>query len=327
MARVDSVVVGHFDAGRAEAWASLVRKTGRKAQVFTKGPEVLRYLRRAKPGALLVDALLHELSGLEVARRIKWSRANGPAPRVGVVMDRGDGYTRGRARYCGVDAILYHPVHEADVRSFLRARPEKKRLASRAARIQGRQQDLASFVTPAGEADLTATAGATIDPRTGLFNTRAIRARLEEEFHKSLRYGDPLSLLVVEVADLARLAIQHGNAFKDAVLGELSGVVLLQSRDTDSPGRLGPGRILLVLPATGPIGAKELARRVVTEFSRRKLTAGRKRVPVRIAVGGAAFPDERVGDGEALLEKTMRALGRARRARTNPPIVLSLTGR
>ena len=86
------------------------------------------------------------------------------------------------------------------------------------------------------------------DPLTGLPNRRFLVATLEREMHRSVRHGQPLSVIMLDVDNFKAFNDRFGHEAGDAVLVEL-GTLLRQSvRGEDAVSRYGGEEFVVLLP-------------------------------------------------------------------------------
>jgi len=95
------------------------------------------------------------------------------------------------------------------------------------------------------------------DNLTGLFNSRHFYDELKSEIARTMRYGRPLSLMVVDVDNFKRLNDAYGHLEGDRVLGNLAEVIRNCLRAGDSAYRLGGDEFVVLLPET-ELGRAEL---------------------------------------------------------------------
>lgn len=113
-----------------------------------------------------------------------------------------------------------------------------------------------------GEANARLEALATTDGLTGLLNPRVFEERLSEEFRRSRRYGEPLSLIVLDVDHFKSYNDSFGHLAGNTVLRELAGVLREHARETDFVARFGGEEFALILPHTRAEEAAALAERM-----------------------------------------------------------------
>ena len=103
---------------------------------------------------------------------------------------------------------------------------------------------------------------ATTDGLTGLTNHRTFQDRLREEFTRATRYGESLSLLLLDVDHFKQFNDTFGHPAGDAVLRNVSRILRLSGRVTDIAARYGGEEFVIILPQTDAAGAMVVAERV-----------------------------------------------------------------
>jgi diguanylate cyclase (GGDEF)-like protein len=246
---------------------------------------------------ILVDVHLGGENAYEACRRL----AGRTRCRTFVVVEAGNTLADGIARFCGATGTLQLPLTAAGVRAELeRAAPLAERPESR--RDQPREPVLpaALLVDLSGSTDESVVAAVT-DQETGLFNYAFLGFKLDEEFKRAQRFGQPLSCVMLGF---------EGQA-DEQVLRELAGVFLCASRDTDVLGRFDESAFLFLLPGTGQDGAGIMARRVeelAAERGLRDLVGDR----LALAVGISCSPHPEVRRKEDLFARAREAFLAAR---------------
>jgi diguanylate cyclase (GGDEF)-like protein/putative nucleotidyltransferase with HDIG domain len=89
-----------------------------------------------------------------------------------------------------------------------------------------------------------------IDGLTGLYNHQYVTTRCEHEFNRSLRYGTPLSCLMIDIDHFKSINDQYGHQFGDYILKELSVLLKRYSRTVDLIGRYGGEEFLVLVSRT-----------------------------------------------------------------------------
>jgi GGDEF domain-containing protein len=99
------------------------------------------------------------------------------------------------------------------------------------------------------------------DPQTPLRNREGFRNALLYELARAQRYGDRFSVIHVCVAEPDRAeCVDRCNPWSHAA--ELGAMLADRLRTADVVGLLGPDRLAVLLPRTGPVGARVAARRI-----------------------------------------------------------------
>lgn len=180
------------------------------------------------------------------------------------------------ARFCMADAVLRIEDVDADAAGVQR---ELRRLAVRPGpadsidvllarvekKMKGDVRDLADRVSKGLSADRERSfVESATDAETGLFDGPFMAFKLEEEFKRSWRFRTPLAVLLIDLPSTRHLE----GVDRSRVLGEVAGVFLNECRDIDVLGRYDDTSFLMLLPHTGPVGAKVLAGRVLDRLER-----------------------------------------------------------
>ena len=124
------------------------------------------------------------------------------------------------------------------------------------------------------------------DYLTGAANARAFEEAAASEIERSRRYGQPLSLLYLDVDDFKSVNDTYGHAVGDSVLAELSQVIRCCVRSNDLVARLGGDEFAVLMPEANRFAARAVARRVLDEVGRVTARDGRA---VRCSVGVASY--------------------------------------
>jgi diguanylate cyclase (GGDEF)-like protein/putative nucleotidyltransferase with HDIG domain len=127
------------------------------------------------------------------------------------------------------------------------------------------------------------------DPLTGLYNRRFLFEALDKEVARSERYGNDVSLVVLDVDDFKAINDDHGHATGDQVLRAIGDIAASVIRPTDSFARIGGEEFALLLPETAQLDALLIAERLRTAISRRTILEDRR---VTVSGGVASCPHD-----------------------------------
>ena len=154
---------------------------------------------------------------------------------------------------------------------------------------------------------------ATVDSLTGLFLRDYFFRRLQEEFHRSARYGAPFALLMMDLDAFKEINDRHGHLAGDRYLRALGPVLRASLRLADLACRYGGDEFCILLPETDAAGARAIAERIRTAVA--ELVADGEGAPVRTtaSIGLAVHPLHDGGDLKGLLRAADQALYRAKR--------------
>jgi diguanylate cyclase (GGDEF)-like protein len=128
---------------------------------------------------------------------------------------------------------------------------------------------------------------AATDPITGLFNVRLLHERLEVETDVAHRYGESLSLVVLDIDDFERVNRRFGHPAGDDLLRELGAAVKQGCRESDMVCRTGGDEFAVVLPGADSLEALKIALRIQQEL---RVRPAREYQAVTASVGIATYP-------------------------------------
>ena len=150
---------------------------------------------------------------------------------------------------------------------------------------------------------------ATIDGLTGLKNHRSFQERLEQEWVEAVRYGIPLSVLLMDVDQFKAYNDTHGHPAGDEVLRQVGRILQDCARDSDFVARYGGEEFVVVLPHTDLAGAATLAERYrsvieAAAWPHRSVTASFGIASATLATPG---PSTLIAEADAALYRSKEA--------------------
>lgn len=95
------------------------------------------------------------------------------------------------------------------------------------------------------------------DPLTGLYNRRALDPMLKRELALAERYGQAMSVVMIDVDHFKMINDALGHAAGDALLRALAGLIRQTLRKSDLAFRVGGDEFVLVLPHTNVFAAQQ----------------------------------------------------------------------
>jgi len=154
------------------------------------------------------------------------------------------------------------------------------------------------------------------DELTGTYNMRAFSLMLQRAFRQAVRYGHPLSVVMIDSDNLKQINDTHGHESGNRLLQHLVRCIREQLRGSDVMARFGGDEFILLLPETSNKGAMEMAERIrkAIETSRFDVRAGDTNVTVSLGV--ASYPEDG-GNLEIILDKADKAMYRAKQRGRN----------
>ena len=294
------VLVVEDSPTQADWVRDVLLREGYEVEVVGTGRDAIRQVRATPPDLVLLDMILPDMDGLQVLRILK-VRPDGEFVPVILISVKADLDSRVKGLRIGADDFLAKPFAEAEVQARAAAMLRIKRL----------QDELRTAKSELERLSVT-------DGLTGLYNRRFFEERLKEEFGRAQRYGDALSLMLLDLDHFKRVNDGYGHPFGDEVLRGTADIVRKSTRDVDLCTRYGGEELAVILPRTALPGAMAVAERFLQRMRERTYQAplpdGGPLVPLRVtaSVGVAGHPGEGVSSWEELLRRADEALYRAK---------------
>lgn len=163
------------------------------------------------------------------------------------------------------------------------------------------------------------------DALTGAYTQRYFIAAADREWSRIRRHGEDAALLMIDADHLRRTNETHGQACGDAVLVQLTRLVIATLRQYDLMARFNAGVLVVYLPQTDPIGAIDVAERIRERIASFRMSWPTGAVAVTVSVGVASIGadhaelDQVIGDAGAALRAAKQAGRNCVRAAPVPP--------
>lgn len=158
---------------------------------------------------------------------------------------------------------------------------------------------------------------ATQDGLTGLFNRREFNLTLEDSIARQKRYGEPVSLLMIDIDYFKRVNDTYGHQAGDTVLVELARRLKDQARAIDRVCRYGGEEFVILLPETDSAVASIFAQRLCDVMANEPWDLGNgTKISITVSIGVASCPDH-AETSQALVAAADKALYAAKEAGRN----------
>lgn len=152
------------------------------------------------------------------------------------------------------------------------------------------------------------------DPLTGLFNRRYMEETLALEIARTLRSGNPLSLVMCDVDHFKRFNDEFGHDAGDAVLQAVASEMRSRFRDGDVICRFGGEEFTIIAPGTTAVtlaARVDAVRQGISELIVQQ--GGRTLGATTMSFGIATWEDNMERDGSTLMKAADAALYQAKR--------------
>ena len=152
---------------------------------------------------------------------------------------------------------------------------------------------------------------AATDPLTGIANRRRLMERGEDEIARVQRFGQPLSMVMLDLDHFKAINDSHGHAAGDQVLRETAQACAAALRDIDMVARAGGEEFAILLPQTPLARGIEVAERLRQAIARIEVRTSDTKITFTASLGVAEFMPEDASI-DRLMARADRALYRSK---------------
>ena len=222
----------------------------RQPLIAESGQAALSLFRNNRPDILLLDVILPDIDGFEVAKQIRAMEQNGDWSAIIFLTSMSKDEHLARGIEAGGDDYLMKPVTEVVLNSKVSAMR----------RLVEMQRALVAVTHQMNSANKELQRLSTTDGLTGIANRRFFDELLDREWRRCSRMKMPMSLLMIDVDHFKLYNDTYGHQAGDECLKSVATQVALAApRAGDLAARYGGEEFALILGETGGDGAKWVA--------------------------------------------------------------------
>ena len=158
---------------------------------------------------------------------------------------------------------------------------------------------------------------ALLDPLAGVYNRRYFEELMRREINRGKRYGEQVSILIIDADDFKKYNDTYGHIEGDKILKKLAQIAVSNVRCTDFVCRYGGDEFVIIAPHTDKKGGSVLGYRLLSMVVGLDLFPEKdKKFNMTISGGLATFPED--GDNrDALISSADKALYEAKKMGKN----------
>ena len=165
---------------------------------------------------------------------------------------------------------------------------------------------------------------AVTDGLTGISNRPNMEQALQNEFERSMRYGAPLSVVLLDVDHFKGVNDTYGHQKGDEILVAIASLLKKVCRANDIAARYGGEEFLMILPQSNAQGAFKIAERVREEMMKMNFTGNESNFSVTTSCGVAELDRDFIKNTDQLVAIADHALYEAKNSGRNKTIIGSV---
>jgi diguanylate cyclase (GGDEF)-like protein len=275
------VIEDHPD--QRDLLAIVLQREGYRVITAANGLEALEKLETEKVQIALSDIMMPKMDGFELIKQV---RGNPRLKSLYLILitariQEGD---RVRGLDLGADDYITKPFSFSELLARIRV----------GSRVVQYQQHL-EYQTQ-------------VDSLTGLFNRRAFENKINEEFERSKRYHNPLSVLVLDIDNFKTINDTYGHHGGDAALVKISETFRERTRQSDFPSRYGGEEFVLILPETDQDSALQVASKIHDSIRESSFGTTARPFSLTVSIGVSSTSARFYSSWAELVEDADRAL-------------------
>ncbi|MDP2157063.1 MAG: diguanylate cyclase, partial [Nitrospirota bacterium] len=287
----------------------ILRKVGYEVLWAEDGINAIKLVKSEKPDIILLDVILPGMDGYEVCRWLKLDENSKGIPVIMLTVKK-ELSDKISGLQIGADDYLPKPYNELELNARIYALLRTKALQDELKMKNKQLEDLLDKVNYM----------AITDALTGLYNRRRFHDVLTSEHERAKRYGTPFSLVMLDIDHFKKINDTFGHNVGDAVLKEVSGILLNSIRDIDTAARYGGEEFMIILPNTDRVQSRIVAERMREAIEKHDFTGIDSKISVSIGISG--MPDAKVDNEEKLIRCADFAMYRAKQLGRNRTVTV-----
>src|SRR5687767_6985021 len=283
------VLLVEDDPDKTELLKVALSREGYEVQTAVNGREALCAIESFQPDLIISDIMMPEMDGYELAKRI---RENPRTRYIPIIL-------QSAAR---IEAKDFRLGEEVGALGFITSTSDLDLLLARSRTLLDFKAHLDTYEQ-----------AAYTDHLTGAANRRRFDQQLEQEIERTVRYGHPFCLLLLDIDDFKKINDEFGHNAGDEVINHLAKVLQEHIRVPDLAARIGGDEFAVLLVETALAKGLEVAARLREEIKASDFHTRSGRIKITASVGIAeSLPDERT-TSEVLVRRADSALYAAKR--------------
>lgn len=294
-----TVLLVEDDKVQAAAAKDFLEKMGYKVLYVRDGKSAIKMAKTQSVDIILLDLILPDIDGNEVAR---WLKTNDDTKGIPIIVLTVKGSTMEKVTglQAGADDYLPKPYSEIELNARIYACLRTKALQDA---LRKKNQELEEVLLRVENLTIT-------DSLTELFNRRYFEASIGKEFKRAIRYNSPLSCMISYIDNFSEIIENYGHDKANAILKNISRLLKGCVRGIDTIARWGDQEFIIMLPETPKEDTAQVAARILQMISSYEFPNLQEKVTLSIGIAG--LPDPSIETSEKLINEAELALYEAK---------------
>lgn len=251
-----------------------------------------------QPQMMILDWNMPEMSGPDLVRALRQTRI-GQTIYMILLTHRGDEEHLVEAFEAGADDFIAKPLRPRVLAARLRAGLRVVRLQQE---LEREHEEIRHFAAQLAVTNRRLQEAALTDALTGFPNRRYAIDRIQQEWTAAIRWGRPLSCMIIDLDNFKQINDTHGHDVGDDVLRSAADALRGALRGQDVICRTGGDEFLAICPETDLPRALTCAERLRAALDRLALSAGDVKLQISASIG-VAMRENRMADVDALMKQ------------------------
>jgi diguanylate cyclase (GGDEF)-like protein len=287
------------DKIQAEVTKDYLEANGYEVICVRDGKSAIKMAKTQHVDLILLDLILPDINGNEVARWLKLNEDTKGIPII-ILTVKSSTIEKVAGLEAGADDYLPKPYNEielnARIYACLRTKALQDELIQKNSQLEGVLLKVETL--------------AITDSLTELFNRRHFGNTIEKEFNRTIRYQSPTSCLMIDIDYFKKINDEYGHRAGDLVLKEIAKIIKSCIREIDTVARWGGEEFIVLLPETKQEDALQSAKRILEAISNHQFSG----IPgkITVSIGLASVPEASIDTADKLIHTSDLALYEAK---------------
>jgi len=287
------------DKLQAKVAKDYLETSGYEVVWVENGKSAIKTAKTQKVDLILLDLVLPDLNGNEVARWLKLNEDTRSIPII-ILTVKSSTKEKVTSLEAGADDYLPKPYNEIELNARIYACLRTKALQDE---LREKNRQLEEVLLQVENLAIT-------DPLTELFNRRQFESTIEKEFSRTKRYNSLTSCLMIDIDHFKNINDEYGHHAGDKVLKEIAKLIKSCVRETDTVARWGGEEFIILLPETKKEDALQVASKILKVVSDCKFSDIPRQITVSIGI--ASIPEPSIDTAGKLIHASDSALYEAK---------------